>query len=909
MEPTVCRLQPAEAAHQILSPKWYENVDDALFSSQARADTLAEIYSSLESTISALDAFLLGRLNSFDAAEAELCQSFGFSTKSKLTPKAAAAYDTELRHLIETFSQFHEDLKELQWFLTVNTEAVERIFAKLARRGHAEASHLIQRQTRWNELQSGWKTKLKTRIGTVSPVSFFLSAQQDMPGESVKKSLFLTHVVRQRPCPRLITSALYRLLDEGNTDGFFQSLISEAASLAKREPNFLALVRDLLKFSALFAPEHFKALLALLRPPEQPAVKHEVLRWTIIAVGRRHKPGPPLGESTRHQAHEDPVGAHNFLDVFKIHNDHFSDMLLEKDDSGRLLLHYAASYRMSMACEVLVQALKSRPSGPDDVVEAVTSPDKEGLSPLHLAVMNGCTSSSMYLINAIVTSAGAEVGSSTRAMMGDVLQLALKHQNDEMVHSLLQAHADVSFQSRRGETALHIAAQIGRFDYAVLILDAISEQGAEVDVPDTTQGMTPLFIACLYGHYDIVEILLQAGSSQHTTDHLGWTAKEHATFRGHLGVTQLFKASDVPGFDGGPASFQEVMKASHTSLYCEGSQKVIIASLGTNQINRVVTALNLSKCSSKHTSGNYESQFFALEVSAPGSVWKPRRVRLPILEDTTNDPFVFPIPDSADARLVFRILCSKSLSNEEYLIGCGTALLESNTHQFGVQRQSLVRDQTVPILDKKTMELLGTITFTSFIVTSFPHLQTPQPIDLARNSSTPPILVGHRGLGQNVKTHEYLQLGENTVESFLSAARLGASFVEFDVQVTRDLQAVAFHDFSLSESGTDVAVHDLTLEQFLHASKIQSPHGNPLSVLGQAHSRTEPGRPRSRSLGRGFEAGAIQTRDRMKHTVDFKQKGFKPNTRGDFIQDSFATLREILVELPPDVGCDIEISL
>ena len=160
----------------------------------------------------------------------------------------------------------------------------------------------------------------------------------------------------------------------------------------------------------------------------------------------------------------------------------------------------------------------------------------------------------------------------------------------------------------------------------------------------------------------------------------------------------------------------------------------------------------------------------------------------------------------------------------------------------------------------------------------------------------------------NIKTHDYLQLGENTVQSFLSAARLGASFVEFDVQVTRDLKAVAFHDFSLSETGTDVPVHDLTLDQFLHASNLQSPHGNPLSVLGTVHSRAEPGRPRSRSVGRQFEAGAIQIRDRMKHTADFRSKGFKPNTRGDFIQDSFATIKEILVELPPGIGCDIEIS-
>jgi len=48
--------------------------------------------------------------------------------------------------------------------------------------------------------------------------------------------------------------------------------------------------------------------------------------------------------------------------------------------------------------------------------------------------------------------------------------------------------------------------------------------------------------------------------------------------------------------------------------------------------------------------------------------------------------------------------------------------------------------------------------------------------------------------------------------------------------------------------------------------------------------------------------------ERMKHTVDYVSKGFKPNTRGDFIQDSFATLEELLTKLPGDIGFDIEIS-
>ena len=34
-----------------------------------------------------------------------------------------------------------------------------------------------------------------------------------------------------------------------------------------------------------------------------------------------------------------------------------------------------------------------------------------------------------------------------------------------------------------------------------------------------------------------------------------------------------------------------------------------------------------------------------------------------------------------------------------------------------------------------------------------------------------------------------------------------------DVQLTRDLTPITYHDFSLSESGTDIPIHDLSLEQ------------------------------------------------------------------------------------------------
>jgi glycerophosphodiester phosphodiesterase len=62
-------------------------------------------------------------------------------------------------------------------------------------------------------------------------------------------------------------------------------------------------------------------------------------------------------------------------------------------------------------------------------------------------------------------------------------------------------------------------------------------------------------------------------------------------------------------------------------------------------------------------------------------------------------------------------------------------------------------------------------------------------------------------------------------------------------------------------------------------------------------------------LTREQDRGAKEVQDRMKYTVDFVNKGFKPNTRGGFIQDSFATLKELLLELPKSIKFDIEISM
>ena len=59
------------------------------------------------------------------------------------------------------------------------------------------------------------------------------------------------------------------------------------------------------------------------------------------------------------------------------------------------------------------------------------------------------------------------------------------------------------------------------------------------------RGWTPLFIACVEGHLSIVKLLIEAGANQHKLDCFGWTAKEHAAFRGYLQIAVLLCSSEV----------------------------------------------------------------------------------------------------------------------------------------------------------------------------------------------------------------------------------------------------------------------------------------------------------------------------------------------------------------------------
>jgi glycerophosphodiester phosphodiesterase len=138
--------------------------------------------------------------------------------------------------------------------------------------------------------------------------------------------------------------------------------------------------------------------------------------------------------------------------------------------------------------------------------------------------------------------------------------------------------------------------------------------------------------------------------------------------------------------------------------------------------------------------------------------------------------------------------------------------------------------------------------------------------------------------------------------------------VEFDVQLTKDLVPVIYHDFLVSETGIDAPVHTLTLEQFLHvnerntprASRAPSPDRIKDAVLEKVRRADGLYRPRSMSMGFAFPDSDME--EKMKHTRDFKAKGYKANSQGKFIQAPFTTLEEMFRKVPLNVGFNIEMK-
>lgn len=607
------------------------------------------------------------------------------------------------------------------------------------------------------------------------------------------------------------------------------------------------------------------------------------------------------------------------------------------DIYGRRPLHYAAQYGLVAASEEVMRCM--RQWGQFDVSNGIDSQywqDQEGYAPLHLSVIGGHYRTTKALLHAENWHGDADKSHVRKHVekSGAALTLATKSNFYKIVQLLVEAGVDVNYQDNHGDTALHVAARFGFKDCAKALIAGYEGRKPNLELAESTYGWTPLFTACVDGHLPIVELLVAAGAEVDKVDLSGWRPIEHAALRGHIGISALLakitpklglssptlaptaavSMSNTPSLDDRRSAREAntylpkpVKTFGHRYLT---KQSMVLVSLGSMDARKDMPAVKLDNIPLSDAHATQLDTALSIVVSTTGALGEPTVIDLPVQENISTSPITFYTSDPTKVRVMFDIVPTYAGSKDK-IVGRGVALLSSIKPSIGSKRITLQGDLAVPVVAADTLDVIGCVNFNFLIITPFAHPNMSITEEQTYWKRTSTMVIGHRGLGKNMTAMKSLQLGENTIQSFIAAANLGASYVEFDVQLTKDHVPVIYHDFLVSETGMDAPVHTLTLEQFLHASGTQTPRSSrpPSPTLGKSTNGMSNGRKyRSYSLGAPDGDEKQNMDDRMKHTRDFKAKGFKANSRGNFIQAPFTTLQEMFEKVPQEVGFNIEMS-
>ncbi|OLL24125.1 Glycerophosphodiester phosphodiesterase GDE1 [Neolecta irregularis DAH-3] len=594
--------------------------------------------------------------------------------------------------------------------------------------------------------------------------------------------------------------------------------------------------------------------------------------------------------------------------------------LAAKDKYGRTPLHYAGKYGLPQVSRLIIAKLRSCEYDSKDIEEVL---DNEGMSPIHFAVAGRHVKTLTVLLSR--DPSDTELRDFDQRTTSCLI-LAAKSNFPEIIEILAKYGMNVNQQDEKGDTALMVASRFGNQE-AVESLLSIENHKAELELSEKAYNWTALFIAAVEGFTPIVELLVNAGADIERKDLSGWFAYEHAVFRGHLECgkkcmpanphTLLINASassSPPLGCSPPTSYQAqqfgknvysdpVKSFGHRYLT---DRTMIIVTMGSTDIRNKSSAVKLDKVPFVNAATTQLDTALTLIVHAKNAEGGSSIIDLPIHDNINTEPLIFHTSDVSKVQLSFDIVPTYSASYDRPL-GRAIALLSSVKPKVGSFRENLNGGVTVPIVEKETLGVIGSIHFEFQVVTPFthPNIHVNQNTTYWKSLVTNKV-IGHRGAGKNDRARKSLQLGENTIQSFIAAANLGASYIEFDVQLTKDHVPVIYHDFLVSETGIDAPVHSLTLEQFLNVSKeSQKEYSRPSSPGGTDQIDDDLKFRRARSLSL-TPLSKRESDERMKFTRDFKNQKLKGNLRGHSIQAPFTTLEEVFKTIPRGVGFNIE---
>ena len=242
---------------------------------------------------------------------------------------------------------------------------------------------------------------------------------------------------------------------------------------------------------------------------------------------------------------------------------------------------------------------------------------------------------------------------------------------------------------------------------------------------------------------------------------------------------------------------------------------MVVVTLGSTDVRKLTSTMPITLDTLPLTKAipTHLDAALSLVVTAKNAEGEPYIFDLPFQDSQATESLVFYTTTPDKVQLLFDIIPTYS-GNPSKIVARAVALLSSVRTNVGLGRSSLQGGVILPIIEGSTLNVIGTISFEFITITPFEHENmTVGPNSTYWKSLVRSRVIGHRGMGKNDLGRKSLQLGENTLASFIAAANLGASYVEMDVQLTKDNIPVIYHDFTVGETGIDAPMHSLTLEQ------------------------------------------------------------------------------------------------
>ncbi|KAB8258073.1 humps family-domain-containing protein [Aspergillus pseudonomiae] len=747
---------PEWAPHYVPYPLLKRQLKTAIrtvYSTETQPD-FTDIYSCLKCSIHSFSQFHHENYGLLTQRSDELLQRSAPTADALISIGDSNCY--KLENILKAVLELRKDSEKLQWFYRVNKEAVRRVYAKLEKlrssTGQTHGAHKVE----WIKLEADQDASwLKHTENLNKLMDSFIRIRSDMKFHSNTKSC-MEDVFSHTSIFSDTIRALNRAMIDDDAPGLSKVLEEMYTCNTTTRPCFQEILRDLTGRSVVCRSKRAATfLLSEAFPRYHITLDHRILNEMIVVFGRQqtfeeHTASRVCSQCSSKYSCGKPESNSFSLAVEQIALSG-KGILLEKDAFGRLPLHYSAMYGLPGICGLILDL--SRKSGQEYPARLIMSLDSQRHTPLHHAVINNhalVTKAFLKALEPMQQTNDEAKNYDLINILNTLLVIAIKYQYDDIV--LLLAKFPLYFHGKasHGETALYVAAHSGNEGY----VDILLEHGRyrDLDIPETVHGWTPLFIACVEGHHAVSKILLNAAAKQDIHDYSGWTAKEHAAVRGHLTLAGMLTSLGTEDPLGGPASTLE-QPISQNAMSLRTDCHHLIINLGVLQSGKQVKAVELRDRSPKELI--FMNAGFLMEISISERQSISHLVELPLLTDMTNEPFVFPVTDPDRAWISFKLLHDNStLPKERSVLGGGTALIGNPSDHFGENRESIIRERTVPILEKDTLDVLGKVTFTFVLSKLISHHAGP----LVR----PPIteegvqLVGHR---EYPRLHEAIDAG------------------------------------------------------------------------------------------------------------------------------------------------------